>query len=86
MTPAQRRRAEVVAEVAGAKLYLAEVRIAAMRRASDLSRIANTPGHRGHLRAFLHVTARNLLAVAEAADAALSDFDGSDVDELVASM
>ena len=86
MTPGQRRRAALAAELAGAKLYLAEIRAAALRRAADLSRIGATPGRPGQLRSFLHVTARNLLTVAEAAEAALGNFEGSDLDELVASI
>jgi hypothetical protein len=82
--PEQRQRAEVAGAVSGAKLYLAEVRAASLRRAADIEQLLAKVEGPGRLRAFLQGTQRNLLLITEAAEAALADFDDVSISDLLA--
>jgi len=84
MTPEQRRRAELGAELAAIKLYLVEVRAGSLRRAADIGRLLTERQPGGVLRAFLEITQHDLVKVTEAAEAALAGFDGVELSELVA--
>jgi hypothetical protein len=77
-----RRRAEVLAELASGRRWLAEVRAGAIRRAGDLARLRELCKS-GRARAALQATARDVLLVGEQAEAALVNIEG-DLSELVA--
>jgi hypothetical protein len=81
VTDRRELRAAILAELAGLRLWLAEVRCGAIRRGAELSR-RRDECRSGHARAALLVTAREVLAVAEASENALSILEG-DLAELL---
>ncbi len=83
MTRAARQRAEVVASVSAACRWLAEVRATALRRAVELAELHSQVAQPARLRAFLAVLQHGQLVLAEAAEAALDDFEGVNIAELV---
>jgi len=84
MTPEQRKRAELGAELAAIKLYLVEMRAGSLRRAADVGRLLMERHPGGVLRAFLELAQQDLVKVTEAAEAALAGFEGVVLSELVA--
>jgi hypothetical protein len=68
-------RAEILAELASARRWLAEVRAGALRRAADLGRLRDRVKS-GRTRAALQVAQRDLLAVGEAAENGLATLEG----------
>lgn len=74
-------RAEIVAELAGARLWLAEVRASSLRRSADLGRLRDRVKS-GRTRAALQTVQRELLAVGEAAENGLATLEG-DLSELI---
>lgn len=83
MTRGQLQRAEVVASVSAACRWVAEVRSTALRRAVELAELHSRVHRPARLRAFLEILQRDQLVLAEAAEAALDDFDGVSIAELV---